>query len=64
VADAATGSTIRNIAAALLTAIGRLRTGLGARRAVIRWPTAKLAPGASFNDKVEIWPATVAEEPA
>lgn len=63
-ADAATGSTIRNIAVELRIGIGRLRTGLGARPAVTLSPTAKPMPGNSWADKVAIWPATEREERA
>jgi len=58
---AATGSTTPNIAAAPLIGIGRPRTGLVARRAVIRWPTVRLAPGARFNGRGVMSAATALE---
>ena len=56
---ATNGNTIRNIVAALRTETGRLRTGSGARRAVIRLPTARRAPGNRLAGKAAICPATV-----
>jgi hypothetical protein len=51
---AATGSITLNIAAGPLIGTGRLRTGLVARRAVIRWPIVRLVPGARFNGRAAI----------
>lgn len=56
------GSTIRNIAVVLRIATGQLRTGSGARRAVILLPIARPAPGNSLADRAAIWLAIAAEE--
>jgi hypothetical protein len=48
------GSTTRNIAAELRTKTVRPQTGLAAQRAVIRLPTARLAPGNRLVVRVAI----------
>ena len=58
------GSTIRSIAAELRIGTGRRPTALAARPAVILLPNARVMPGNSWADRVEIWPATAPEEPA
>lgn len=56
-ARATGGSTIRNIAEAPRTEIGRPQIGLGERRAEIRLLTVRLARGNSFSDRAATWPA-------
>jgi hypothetical protein len=64
VAEAAIGSTTRNIAAAPLIATALLQTDSAVRPVVIRWPIDRLALGARFSAKVAMSAATGAEEPA
>ena len=61
---ATSGNTVRSIAVALRIATGRPRTGLAARRAVIRSPTARPAPGNKLAGRAAICPATAAQGPA
>jgi hypothetical protein len=63
-ADAATGNTIRNIEAALPIGIERPPTGLAAQPAVIRWRTGRPVRGNSLADRVAVWAAIAAEDPA
>jgi hypothetical protein len=56
-ARATGGSTIRNIAEAPRTEIGRPQIGSGERRVEIRLPTVRLARGNSFSDRAATWPA-------
>jgi len=60
-AEAASGNTIRNIAAAHRIATGRPQTDSGVRRAVTRWPSAKRVPGSSLAGRAAIWRATAGE---
>jgi hypothetical protein len=54
VAEAIAGSTTQNIAAEPPIKTGRPRTGLGALRAAIPLPTARLARGNSLGDGAAI----------
>src|SRR6266576_3150791 len=60
-AEAIDGNTTRHIAAALRMETGRPRTGSAERRAVIRSPIARPAPGNRLAGRVEICPATAPE---
>src|SRR5436190_7404774 len=59
--EAIDGNTTRHIAAALRMETGRPRTGSAERRAVIRSPIARPAPGNRLAGRVEICPATAPE---
>jgi len=58
----ATGNTIRNIAAARRIGTVAQRTGLAARRAAIRSPTVRLAPGNRSAGRAVICPAAALVE--